>query len=94
MGKIEEWARRTLLPMMKKINFEKTLKEETINKIFEAYIKTMKLLFKTITIITISLTFLWFLPTKLGLGTEKTILISLVTIMIHLRIGKTKVSLE
>jgi hypothetical protein len=88
--KIEASLRRTTYPIMLKASLGQ-IPEPMIKKIFEAYFKFMIVLFKIISIATVSVTFLWFLPNYLKLGVDRTILIALVTLIIILRFGKLKV---
>jgi hypothetical protein len=67
------------------------LGETRLTKWLDTYIKFLNIIFKIITGMTISGTFLWFLPTYLKFGWERTGVIVLVVILLQLRYGQTKV---
>jgi hypothetical protein len=70
------------------------LGEKRLNKWLDRYIKFLNITFKIITGITISLVFLWFLPTYLKLSYDRIIVILLVVILLQMRFSGIKVKLE
>jgi hypothetical protein len=70
------------------------LGEKRLTKWLEKYIKFLDITFKIITGITISLVFLWFLPTYLKLSYDRIIVILLVVILLQMRFSGIKVKLE
>jgi hypothetical protein len=94
--KIEKWIRTYAWKGMiianninKKMGVD--LGEKKLTKWLDTYIKFLNITFKIITGMTISGTFLWFLPIYLKLGWERTGVIVLVVIFLQLRYGQTKV---
>jgi len=93
--KIEKWIREFAWKgMIKANNINKKmgvdLGEKRLTKWLERYIKFLDITFKIITGVTISGTFLWFLPTYLKFGWERTIAIILCAILLQLRYGSIK----
>jgi hypothetical protein len=91
--KIEKSARKNLYPIVKFAGLGQ-IRDETLAKIFEGYIKFMKWLFKAITMLTISTSLLWFFPIYMKLGWERVIAIILVLILLQVRYGKISVKIE
>jgi len=97
--KVEKWIRKTCWNgMIKANNINKKmgvdLGETRLTRWLDRYIKFLNIVFKIITGVTISGTFLWFFPIYLKLGWERTGVIVLVVILLQLRYGKTKIIID
>jgi len=97
--KLEKWIRQFVWKgMIKANNINKRmgvdLGEERLSRWLDKYIKFLNIAFKFITGFTFSATFLWFFPTYIGIGWERTIAVLLVIIIAMLRVGTIKVKVE
>lgn len=95
-AKVEKWIRTFAWKgMIKANNINKKmgvdLGEERLGKWLDRYIKFLDIIFKIITGVTFSLTFMYFLPTYLGLGWTRTGVILLFVIFLQLKMGTTKI---
>lgn len=97
--KVEEFIRKTCWKGMTKANninkkIGVDLGEEKLSKWLDRYIKFLNITFKIVTGLTISLTFLLFLPKYLHLTYDKIAVIVLVALLLQLRFGSIKVKFE
>lgn len=97
--KIEKWIRQYAWKGMIKANeinkkMGVDLGEKRLIRWLDKYVKFLIITFKIITGVTFSATFLWFFPTYVGLGWDRTIAILLVIIVVMLRMGTIKVKVE
>jgi predicted Na+-dependent transporter len=84
---------KIIRPTLKKASLGQ-LSDEFIEKWVQGYIKFLNWMTKVTASISIMVSFAWFFPIYVGLGYERTILIVLLIILLHLRFGTTDIKLK
>jgi len=98
--KVESWIRKKTwksLMMVKRITARMGVNiysNELLTKIHEGYMKFLNIAYNIISAVTVSGTFLWFMPIFLKLGWERTGVIVLVVILLKLQFSKINVKVE
>lgn len=91
--KLEKNIRKVAYPIILRASLGQ-IPEKKLGEMLDKYIKFLDIAFKIITGVTISVTFLWFIPVYLGYGYDRVMVILLLVVMAILKFGTIKVKVE